>query len=107
MLDHNNPAAVVLLPFLNIRNACLEIAYDNGGVHRERSVQQVRHEIDSFLSSRSYSDHFAAIDSWLSTLNTAQLETVCNGEGSEAAAIVASAPAFTDQLLEEYFEEVC
>lgn len=90
-----------------IRKACLEIAYDNGGVNRDRPEKQVSVEIDGFLSSRPYSDQFAAIDAWLAALPPADLETICAGDQDEAEKIMASAPAFTDQLLNEYFDEVC
>lgn len=91
----------------NIERACLEISYDNGGVNRHRPETQVRKEMADFLAARPYSDHFAEIDKWLGRLSKDDLQTVCAGEESEQRSILSVAPAFTSQLLDEYFEEVC
>jgi hypothetical protein len=94
-------------PHPNIRKACLEISYDNGGVNRHRPETQVRKELDDFLAKRPYSDNFSEIDKWLGNLSKDELQTVCAGEESEMNAILSSSPAFTATLLEEYFDEVC
>jgi hypothetical protein len=91
----------------NIRKACLLISYDNGGVNRYRSETQVLREMQKFVDSRPYNDEIKAIDAFLGTLTPDQMETICAGEESEANAILVGAPAFTETLLEEYFEEVC
>jgi hypothetical protein len=91
----------------SIEKACLEIAYDNGGVNRLRPEAQVRKEIADFLAARPYSDHFGAIDKWLGELSKDELETVCAGEETEMLAVLSTAPAWTSSLLEQYFEEVC
>lgn len=94
-------------PFSNIRNACLYIARDNGGVNRHRPEAQVRGEIDRFLAQRGYSDHFSEIDAWLGSLSEGELETVCAGEETERLDVMRSSPPFTETLLDEYFNEVC
>jgi len=83
------------------------ISYDNGGVNRYRSEVQVLREMQRFVDSRPYNAELKAIDDWLGTLTEGQMETVCAGEMSEADAILVAAPAFTETLLHEYFEEVC
>lgn len=60
-----------------------------------------------FLAARPYSDHFGAIDKWLGGLSKDEMQTICAGEETEQRAILSVAPAFTSQLLDEYFEEVC
>lgn len=99
--------AEAIAPYPAIRKACLEIAYDNGGVNRYRPESQVKKEIDSFLSSRPYSDQFAAIDAWLADVTDEEFETVCAGDEVERDAVMRAAPPFTETLLDEYFQEVC
>lgn len=91
----------------NIRKACLLISYSNGGVNRYRSEARVLREMQQFIDSRPYNAELKAIDSWLGSLTKEQLETVCDGEMSEADAILKDAPAFTETLLHDYFEDVC
>lgn len=91
----------------NIKKACMEISYDNGGVNRHRPETQVRKETADFLAARPYSDQFFAIDTWLGSLGRDEMQTICAGEETEQRAILASAPPFTAQLLDEYFDEVC
>lgn len=91
----------------NIRKACLLISYSNGGVNRDRSEARVLREMQDFIESRPYNSELKAISRWLGTLTEDQLETVCDGEQSEAADITKNAPAFTETLLNDYFEDVC
>jgi hypothetical protein len=90
----------------NIRKACLLISYSNGGVNRDRSEARVLREMQHFIDSRPYNSELKAIDAWLGTLTPDQLETVCDGEQTEAEAITKVAPAFTETLLNEWFD-VC
>jgi hypothetical protein len=90
----------------NIRKACLLISRSNGGINRYRSEETVLREFRNFCEARPYEDMLKAIDSWLGTLTPEQFETVCDGEMSEADAILESAPAFTDTFLNDWFE-VC
>lgn len=91
----------------NIRKTCLLISYSNGGVNRDRSEARVLREMQHFIDSRPYNSELKAIDEWLGTLTDDQLETVCDGEQSEMDAIMKDAPAFTETLLHDYFEDVC
>lgn len=94
------------MDFPGIAKAALEIAYDNGGINRYRTEKKMLGELDKFLSTQP-GELLPAIDAWLSSLSSDDLELVCAGEQSEAAKVLAEAPPFTDQLLNDYFEEVC
>lgn len=91
-----------------IARAALEIALDNGGINRFRSEKQQRREMAEFLE-RQPQEILPAIDAWLSGLSDAELQEFCSGgEGEpERERIAASAPPFTGQLLNDYFDEVC
>lgn len=92
-------------PYPHIAKACLLIARDNGGINRNRSVVQAL-DFAEFIGG--HHAPLEAIDAWLGTLSDEQLETVCCGEASEGAAILATgAPAGTNELLNDYFEMVC
>jgi hypothetical protein len=89
-----------------IVKACFLICVDNGGLHRDRPEKQVRKEIAAFIE-RQPPDILPPIDAWLAALSEDDLETACCGEHSEAEAIMAASPVFTDKLLNDYFDEVC
>lgn len=91
----------------NIRKACLLISYSNGGVNRYRTETKVLREMQQFIDTRPYNSELKVIDAWLGTLTEGQLEIVCDGEQSEMDAIMKGAPAFTETLLHDYFEDVC
>lgn len=89
-----------------IKRAALEIAYDNGGIHRDRSEKQMLRELSNFLD-RQPEELLSAIDVWLARLSAECLEIVCAGEQFEADAVLRDAPPFTLTLLNDYFNEVC
>lgn len=84
-----------------IKRAALEIAYDNGGIHRGRSEKRMLREFGHWLE-RQPSDLLPDIDKWLSALSEVDLQTVCAGEVSEADALLASSPPFTNPCLSGY-----
>lgn len=92
--------------FPGIKRAALEIAYDNGGINRHRSESAMLQELERFLA-RQPSELLPDIDRWLLALSDSDLETVCCGEERDQLSIVKSAPPFTHQLLDDYFNEVC
>jgi hypothetical protein len=94
------------MEYKGIQRATLLIALDNGGIHRGRSEKDQRRELHKWLA-RQPADFLPAIDEWLSLLSDDDLETVCAGEQSEAEALLAQAPVFTDSLLNAYFDEIC
>ena len=93
--------------FPGIARAALEIALDNGGINRFRSEKMLRNELAEFLE-RQPQEILPAIDAWLSGLSEDDLRNFCSGgEGEpERELVAASAPPFTDQLLNDYFDEV-
>jgi hypothetical protein len=92
--------------FPGISRAALEIALDNGGINRFRPPKQQQRELSKFLE-RQPQEILPAIDAWLASLSDDDLSTACCGEHSEMEAILLTAPPFTDQLLSDYFDEVC
>lgn len=82
------------------------IALDNGGINRYRPLEQQQKEALAWIE-RQPTTLMEAVDAWLSTLSDEDLETVCCGEFSAAQELLASAPPFTDDTLNNYFDEVC
>lgn len=94
--------------FPGIKRACLEIALDNGGINRGRSQKQQAREMRRWLE-RQPQEILPVIDVWFSSLSDEDLSTACCGgqDEPETQALLATAPPFTDQLLNDYFDEVC
>lgn len=90
-----------------IRRACFLIALDNGGINRDRSEAQWDREFARWIGRRDDKNALAPIDAWLASLTDEALDTVCCGEHSEVAAAMRKAPPFTDDLLNNFFDEVC
>ena len=92
--------------FPGITRAALEIAYSNGGITCIRTQQRMLGELSRWLD-RQPPEILPDIDAWLFALSDEDLQTVCDGEQSDAAAILLLAPPFTDKLICDYFDEVC
>lgn len=84
------------------------IALDNGGINRTRPEEKQHREAAAFITKRD-SDMLAPIELWLASLSDDEIETVCAGGQDEpkTIAIMAKAPPFTNDLLNDYFDEVC
>lgn len=95
-----------LVRFPNIKKAALEISYDNGGIHRDRSEAKMLRELNTWLMEHETFYAMPAIDAWLAGLSQTALQTVCSGEESEATVFLRSAPADTSALLNAIFESV-
>ena len=97
-----------MVEYPGIARACLLIALDNGGINRDRSEAQQNREMKRWLAKQP-EDVLTAIDAWLSSLSDDDLDTFCCGgeDEPETEAIRATAPLFTDDLLNSYFDEVC
>jgi hypothetical protein len=104
--------------FPGIAKATLEISYDNGVINRDRSENDCLCELRTYLVKDWLHARHAglktiqistiiAIDHWLSGLSNEDLNTVCNGEETEACTILAAAPPQTADLLNGIFERVC
>lgn len=89
-----------------ILNAFQLIALDNGGINRNRPVEQQEEESIKFLSEYEQ-DSLDAIEAWLAALTDEQLDTFCNGEHTEMDAIAQLGPENCTDLFDEYFDEVC
>ena len=89
-----------------IARAALQIALDNGGIHRGRSVDQMKKELHRWLAGQP-EEEIQPIDAWLSSLSDEDLSTVCCGERSDVEEVLSAAPPFTDDFLDRYFNEVC
>ena len=91
-----------------IEKAALLIALDNGGINRMRSGKRQRKDLYEFLAKREH-DMLKPIDEWLSSLSKERLDLVCCGgeDEPETKAAKEGQPAFTEDLLNQYFEEVC
>ncbi len=92
--------------FPGITRAALEIAYSNGGITCVRTQQRMLGELSRWLD-RQPAETLPDIDAWLFALSDEDLQMVCDGEQSEADAVLQFAPPFTDRLLADYFDEVC
>lgn len=92
--------------FPGFARAALLIALDNGGINRTRPEAQMKRELREWMA-RQPAEILPSIDAWLAGLSKDDLETVCCGEASEADALLATAPPFTGQMLDNYFDEVC
>ncbi len=103
--------------FPGITKAALSLAYDNGGINRERSEEDCLRELGEYLGEHWLrADHaglrtllfcsLIGMDRWLSTLSDEELGTACNGEEREAHEVLSRAPLGTDELLNGIFENV-
>lgn len=90
----------------NIANACLLIALDNGGINRGRGDRKWRSDYTKWIAKQE-APTLVQMDAWFGGLSPDDLDTVCSGEVSEADAILVTSPAFTSDLLNAYFDEVC
>lgn len=94
------------VPYPGIARAALLIALDNGGINRDRSERQQARDLARWLKKQP-PEILPPIDAWLGALSEDDLETACCGEVTEADAVLASAPPFTSDLLNRYFEDIC
>lgn len=97
-----------MVEYPGIARACLLIALDNGGINRERPVARQRRDMERWIAKQPQ-EILPAIDAWLAALSDEDLDAFCCGgeDEPETEAIRATAPPFTDQLLNDYFDEVC
>lgn len=99
-----------------ISRAALSMTYDNGGINRDRSEADMQKDLAAFLAECIEANHsgipttlysqLRAIDNWLNQLSEDDLDTVCNGEKTEAQDAIKEAPDGTNFLLNGIFENV-
>jgi hypothetical protein len=97
---------VAHMKYPGIARAALEIALDNGGISRGRSEKQMMRELSRFLAKQP-AEMLPPINDWLAGLSDDEMQTVCAGEEIEMESATVSAPPFTNDLLNDYFEQVC
>lgn len=88
----------------NIKKAFLALSYDNGGIHRTRSEQEMLREAEHFLSTRS--EDLTAIDEWLGTLSEKDFYDALTGEIHDMERVLFRAPPGTEDLLNWFFQEI-
>jgi hypothetical protein len=95
--------------FDGIKRAALEISLDNGGINRDRSIEQMTKELDDFLEKTKDVITLFLIDAWLRSLSEEDMNTVCAGgqDEPETIELMSKAPSGTNELLNEIFEQVC
>lgn len=95
------------MTYPGIARACLLIALDSGGINRDRSERKQASDFKRWIARQD--GPLVEIDTWLAGLTDDELEIVCcGGQGEpEQVALMAHAPAFADDLLDAYFDEVC
>lgn len=91
-----------------VTRACLEVALDNGGINRGRSIAKQGKELERFLAGRP-AEELDLVEPWLASLTEDELRTVAAGgqDEPETIKLMERAPPFTDALLNAYFDEVC
>ena len=90
-----------------LTEALLTLSACNGGINRDRPEEQVAREIDLFLKQYTEEYDLPAIEEWLGTLTPAEIETMVDGEETEAREITDRGPPKVEDLITKYFEEVC
>jgi hypothetical protein len=108
--------AEVSQQFPGILRAALTMTLDNGGINRDRSEADMQKDLAAFLAKCMEANHSGirttlysqlwAIDNWLNQLSEDELNTVCNGEETEAQDAIKTAPDGTNFLLNGIFDNV-
>lgn len=89
-----------------IERACLEIAYDNGGVNSMRPEKKVFQECRAFLEQND-NGYLDQIDAWLAAQTNEAISIIAGGEETEIEDAMQGSPPWTNALLNQYFNEVC
>lgn len=95
----------VLTAYPKIQTALLAIVYDNGGIYRERSQEQMLAEANEWLSKQTKYDYHS-INEWLSTRDDGEIEMICTDSEAYAETHGPIDP-LVDDFLNDYFDEVC
>lgn len=94
-----------LTAYPKIKQAFLAIAYDNGGIYRERSQEKMLEEANDWLSKLT-GHNLDHIEQWLGTKDDGEIEMICTDSEAYAETHGAIDPQ-VDNLLNAYFDEVC
>lgn len=94
-----------LTAYPKIKTAFLAIAYDNGGINRVRSQEQMLAEANEWLSKQVKYD-LDHIEKWLSNRDDGEIEMICTD--SEAYENTHEhIDENVDNFLNDYFNEIC
>ncbi len=93
------------LPYPSFAKACFAVTIDNGGINRTRSAKAWRGDYRKWAVAQQ---DLTEINAWCATLTNEQItEWAIGGDDEpEKKRLQASAPAFADQMLDKYFDEV-
>lgn len=87
-----------------ITRAAVEMAYDNGGIHRFRSEATVVRRLSRFMDTVDLEpQQLREIDQWLSLLSEDLMQTAVAGEEAEMLALMRRGPPFAHKLLNDMF----
>ena len=86
----------------NVAKAFLVMALDNGGINAARSMRQWQSEVENFMSKID-TQVLITSEQYLSHLSAEKFEDVAIGAWSENS----DTPECVDEILCEYFNEVC
>lgn len=89
-----------------LKEAFLGISGYNGGINRDRPEERMLNETAVWLVAQMVPNR-REIDDWLAALHSEDMLTVCDGEDTDRAELLESAPPLTDELLIRFFREVC
>ena len=86
-----------------ILEATLTMAYDVGGINRDRPKAVVLERLERFLDL-SDKAVIAPYEAFFSRLSQEELEDVCTGGEDQSEPLLATAPAGTEEFLVELFQ---
>lgn len=88
-----------------ITRAAVEMAYDNGGVNRDRSEATVVRQLARFMDGIGIEPwQLRDIDRWLTDLSEDDILTAVAGEETEMLELMRKGPPFAHKLLCDIFE---
>lgn len=87
----------------NIYKAALHMARSNGGINRHRTEDEFMHDYAKVLMHTPHD--LDPIDAWLATRTPEQIETLVDGERADMQRELEGAPAGTDMLLNDIFDD--
>lgn len=96
----------VIRVFPAIKRAALEIAYDNGFIHRNAPELEYIREVDKLLQELPFMK-LAELNAWLVGLDPHRFQIACTGEESEMEEVIKTSPdpEFTHSTLNLIFGE--
>lgn len=94
--------------FPELKDVCLRMAYDNGGINRERPEADFLAAASKVIFDREMPPGYLdQCEAWLATLGDEQRDVAAAGEHTEVVRLMKTSPhhPFLDGLLNDVFEE--